>query len=211
MGKALLVFPSSSGPAETYLVSIASYTSGYQVQLASAVVRNQHHSYPIRIKESDIGITIQCRSVAEFDKIKKSIRYSQTTLLNQVEKGVVRFIYPDLKLDYLGFIPQVGEGVKRFVTAPILSFTFSLFRDTINTVTRQYSNTTGKWSDITGGKEVQFDNADKILKDHLPPNPFGNGDTLPANPFGPQGKPINPIDGIDGPLHTGNSGGIKPQ
>ncbi len=167
MGKALLTFPvkTATSDTSTFEVSIIRYTSGYQSQISTAAVRRQRHGYPIRIKESDLSITIQCRSVAEYDEIKKTIAISQRLMLDAVNRGFVRFSYPDLDLDYLGFIPQVTEGTRRFVSAPELSFAFSLFRDTINTVTEQYSTANGTWKDIAGEDLVEgLSSSDFILK-----------------------------------------------
>jgi hypothetical protein len=183
MGKAKLTFPikTATSDSTTYDVSVFSYAIGYQTQLGSAAVRYQRHSYPIRIKEQDIPITIQCRSVAQFDDIKKSIRLAQVLALASISKATIRFSYPDLGLDYLGFIPNVSDGVRRFEAAPKLSFIFSLFKDTINTVTDQYSTVNGTWKDIAGTDLAnEINPQDFILKSFTPKGFIPRGGTRPV-------------------------------
>ncbi len=172
MSKATLVFPvkTATSGSTAYEITITRYTSGYQTQLDNSTTRNQRHGYPRRIKEMDINITSQCRSVAEYDDIRTTMAVTQRLSLVDVDKALVRFIYPKLNLDYLGFIPLIPGGISRFVAAPQLTFTFSLFKDTINTIANQYSSANGTWKDIAGSDlvVVRTPSDDEVLGNFTP-------------------------------------------
>jgi hypothetical protein len=166
MSKAILTFPipSANSPTTTYEISVIRYTIGYQYQVTNSVVRTQRHGYPVRTKEQDINMTIQCRSVVEYDAIRKTMELTQNLSLGVVEHGFIRFSYPALNLDYLGFIPQIAAGTHRFDPAPQLSFTLSLFRDTINTITGLYSDSSGTWIDVVGPDPIELRDPNVVLR-----------------------------------------------
>lgn len=179
MSKALLTLPFKTATSETttFELTIVSYTIGYQSQLGSSGRRLDRQHYPIRLKEVDINLTIQCRSMTEYDEIRKTIAIVQQLSLYDINRSFVRLSYPALNLDYLGFIPSIEAGTQRFVQAPKLSFVLSLFRDTINTITNQYSETDGTWKDIAGDDLVQIGKSqgDTILQGTIPNPTTGVG------------------------------------
>lgn len=179
MSKAILTFPVKTANSNTtsFEIAITSYTIGYQSQLGSAARRLDRQHYPIRTKELDINLTIQCRSMEEYDLIRQTIAITQGLSIYDVNRSFVRFSYPQLGLDYLGFIPNIEAGVRRFVQAPKLNFVLSLFRDTINTITNQYSESDGTWKDIAGDDLVTIgkSESDTILNNTIPNPTTGVG------------------------------------
>jgi hypothetical protein len=141
----------AKGRAQTFNIVVTTYSRGYDMTLAQATVRSAKHYYPIRVKEKDFQFTVQCVSEEQYDQLKTAIHKAQLLAMNQFASGVIRFTMPDMKLDYLGFITSVPEGIRRFDITPTLNLTMSLTKDTINTQTAQYSSEgAGSWKDIYG-------------------------------------------------------------
>jgi hypothetical protein len=87
-------------------------------------------------------------------------------------------------MDYLGYITQAPEGVRRYDYTPSLPLNMLLIKDTINTTTTQYSSLHGgTWQDIYGtsiadlyakNNTAPVDYADGVAADNRPP-PGGYG------------------------------------
>lgn len=191
---AYLVFGSQLLRPSKYKITVVNYTQGYNVTMTSATVRRQKLNYPVRIKESDFQFSIQCRSINEYDTLKKEVRTSHLKSLENATQGICRFIYPELEIDYLGYISQAPEGVRRFEYTPTLPLTMLLLKDTVNTLTA-YTLQNVNWQDIYGTNLADLstatststiDLADGIASANKPP-------TTGANPGSGVGGGRGPI------------------
>jgi hypothetical protein len=185
MSKARFVFPLDAmygGYSNIFDVSIISYTSGYEGQFSESITRDAKHYYPIRIKENPINIRIQCKSIEQFDNLTFTIAKTQEIAIKDLNASFIRFSYPELFLNYLGYIDSAISATTRFVQAPIMSFVFTPYLDTINTIARTYSNTNGTWKDIVGLNLIDLTRGpdaenDQTLKTYRPfvPTPRTTG------------------------------------
>lgn len=177
-GNAYLTFTNAAQPrlAETYLVKIVQLTESLNVQLTNNTNRAATHFYPVRTKQSDLQFSIQCRSLEQYDKIRESIRKAQERTINEgYNSGIARIRYPDRKIDYAGYIPNVTAGARRFEFAPVLSLFMVMIKDRIGNISVGSSSTTGVWKDIAGTSLVDIYKYDTSL------NPESEADKTMAN------------------------------
>lgn len=148
-------------PFKSHKIRIISIGRGYNLQLNAAMTRKVKHYYPVRLKEQDLQFTVQCHSEAEYDALRSTIVKAQNNVLSDPNTGIARLVWPEYKLDYLGFIPTTTGGVRRFDHAPTLPISMIMIKDSINTLTTIYSTLQGRWQDIFGANIVDVYNSGK--------------------------------------------------
>lgn len=153
----------------TFPVTIIQYGIGYTNDSASIVRRDDRQYYPMRIRQDDLQFTIQCRSVKQYKALQEAISDNHQKAKTQVDTGVVRFSYPALNLDFLGYITNGPGGIRRFEIAPTMGLNLMMVRDNINTVTSQWSSVDGEWEDIFKNTWSFLDNEKETYTEKVDP------------------------------------------
>jgi|SRR3954469_14264936 hypothetical protein len=101
--------------------------------------------YPVKVLQDNFKFTVQFRKIEDYTQAQNFIHQSnqqamadQNMGLNALA-GAMRFNWPEMGLDYSGYIINSPMGYKKWDFAPRIEYTMMLVRDSIYSPT--YGNT----------------------------------------------------------------------
>lgn len=143
---------------------IVRYGFGLNSEIQSAQLQQGIVHYPIKVLQNDFKFTVQFRSVADYGKMQTFIHtadkyaVSPAALGQGAINGALRFYYPEMGLDYLGFVRVSPMGGKKFDFAPKIDYTMVLIKDSIYSPTQNATQVPG-FGNIVGGDTVDVNSA----------------------------------------------------
>lgn len=142
-----------SAPTGSIKVAVTSYQLGFTSQTQSAQFRLGLQHYPIKSLQNDFIFSAQFRSEEALRQAQDFVQKANDQVLNPLGGGPagapIRFYWPEMGLDYKGFVKSFPLGSKKFDYAPIVQFQMVLCQDSIYTQTLDYTDI-GDWKNVYG-------------------------------------------------------------
>lgn len=130
-------------------VVVVGYSTTLGTQLLSSQLRDSKQNYPVRARQGSLSLKLQMRGYEEQVSLADFIRGSHLLAAARVDP-LVRFTYPELEMDYLGYIPDIAAGLTTGNFFPTVTVTMSLASDLL--MGRTYTSSWGtSWDRVTGG------------------------------------------------------------
>ena len=138
--------PTLSGQSGSIQLPVVSFNFGLNSQIESAQLHERTVYYPIKVLQDDFSFTVQFRSEQAYEQAQQFIQTSMKQLTTQqmsgtnVLSGGLRFSWPELNIDYQGFVKQSPMGAKKWDFAPRITYIMILVQDSIYTPTYNASD-----------------------------------------------------------------------
>jgi hypothetical protein len=151
---------------------------GLRSNIEEAQVKQSTVYYPIKVLQDDFKFTVQFSRIRDYQEAQTFIYQATKRLMaadlagEAVLSGYFRFNWPEMGIDYQGFIKNSPMGGKKFDYSPIVEYTMILVRDSIYSPTYRSTQVPG-FESIAGqdlmntGAAVR--NADPILNPPIQP------------------------------------------
>lgn len=131
-------------------VVVVGYSTTLGTQLLGSQLRDSRQNYPVRARQGSLSLKLQMRGYEEQVSLADFFRGSHLLSAARVDP-LVRFTYPELGMDYLGYIPDIPAGLTTGNFFPTVTVTMSLASDLL--MGRTYTSSWGtSWDKVTGGK-----------------------------------------------------------
>jgi len=175
--------PTLSGQSGSIQLPVVAFTYGLSSMMEEAQLHQGVQYYPIKVVQDDFTFTVQFRSEQAYRQAQEFIQTSTRQLTTQqmsgtaVLSGYLHFSWPELNIDYQGFIKQSPMGAKKWDFAPRVNYTMILVQDSIYTPTYNASDVPA-FSSIYGQDTLNAPDAVARAEPRLNPPP-------PAPPPGP--------------------------
>jgi hypothetical protein len=138
--------PTLSGQSGSIQLPVVSFTYGLTSMMEEAQLHQGVQYYPIKVVQDDFTFTVQFQSEQAYRQAQDFIERSTKQLTTQqftgtqVTSGYLHFSWPELNIDYQGFIKQSPMGAKKWDYAPKATYTMILIQDSIYTPTYNASD-----------------------------------------------------------------------
>lgn len=138
--------PTLSGQAGSIQLPVVSFNFGLNSMIEDAQLHQRTVYYPIKVLQDDFNFTVQFRSEQAYRQAQDFIQASTRQLTTEqysgsrVLQGYLHFSWPELNIDYMGFIKQSPMGAKKWDFAPRVTYTMILVQDSIYSPTYNASD-----------------------------------------------------------------------
>lgn len=126
-----------SGTNGSLQLAIIAFSFGLNSQIETAQLHTRAMYYPIKVLQDDFTFTVHFRSEQAYRQAQDFIQGSMKQLTTQqysgeaVLSGQLHLSWPQVNIDYQGFIKQSPMGAKKFDFAPKVSYTMILTQDSV--------------------------------------------------------------------------------
>jgi len=145
---------------------------GLRSNIEEAQTKQSTVYYPIKVLQDDFKFTVQFARIRDYQQAQTFIHQATQRLMSAdlageaVLSGYFRFNWPEMGIDYQGFIKNSPMGGKKFDYSPIVEYTMILVRDSIYSPT--YGSTQVPGFENVAGNDLlntgaAVRNADPIL------------------------------------------------
>ena len=110
---------------------------GLRSDIQEAQLHTSAVYYPIKVLQDDFKFTVQFRKIEDYTQAQNFIHQANQQSMSQenmglnILAGAMRFNWPEMGLDYSGFVKNSPMGYKKFDWAPRIEYTMILVRDSI--------------------------------------------------------------------------------
>lgn len=93
--------------------------------------------YPIKVLQDEFKFTVQFRKIEDYTQAQNFIHQANQQAMSEQNMGTnalggaMRFNWPEMGLDYSGYIINSPMGYKKWDVAPRIEYTMMLVRDSI--------------------------------------------------------------------------------
>lgn len=182
MSQALL-----ASPLGYVYLNVTNYKLGLSSLLDNGQLIDGIQYYPIKALQDDFVFTVQYTSQADLTTAQNFMLSHFKKVVNATPTDMImRFYWPQLNLDYAGMIKNFSMGIKKFEYAPKREYTMQLIRDSIYSITGNFSSSVS-WQSIYGTNVVN------TTENFIPPtNPNSPVTVPPGTIRQPPGTPQSP-------------------
>jgi hypothetical protein len=126
-----------SGPGGSLQLPVVATSYGLHSEIQEAQLHTSVVYYPIKVLQDDFKFTVQFRKVQDYTQAQNFIHQANQQAMTRgnmglnVLNGAMRFNWPEMGLDYQGYIKNSPMGYKKFDWAPRIEYTMILVRDSI--------------------------------------------------------------------------------